>query len=315
MPDARQAVSTTVSALRQALANDGIRRLGISWTLGIAADSALVVVTLVAVFNLGGIVAAALLGAFRMVPAVVAGMLTGAMLQRFRGGRILVVLGLIRAISAGLTSVAIATAGSTMDDHKFTLVVLFGLAAVAAAAGAPVRPTQMTLMPAIARSPGELVAANTSWTTGEGVGAFAGPFIASILMALGMPPAVAALASATFLVTAVVTAGLRFEQAADVSGGGGHASGGLHFTDGVRIVRRRPVLAWSALGTYGQVLTRGRLSALLVVAAIELLDMGQWGLGLLGAALGVGALVGAIFAVSSTRSAQLVRTETVSLAF
>ena len=115
--------------------------------------------------------------------------------------------------------------------------------------------------------------------------------------------------------TAAVTAGLRFEQAADVSGGGGHASGGLHFLDGVRIVRRRPVLAWSMLGTYGQVLTRGLLNALLVVAAIELLDMGQWGLGLLGAALGVGALVGAIFAVSSTRSVQLVRTETVSLAF
>lgn len=315
MPRARRALRTTIAALRQALANDGIRRLGISWTLGIAADAALVVVTLVTVFNVGGVVAAALLGAIRMVPAVVAGMLAGAMLERFRGGRILVTLGLIRAISAGLTSAVIATAGPTMDDHQFTLVLLFVLAAVAAAAGAPVRPTQVTLMPAIARSPGELVAANTAWSTGEGLGAFVGPFVASVLMALGMPPAVAAVAAAAFFVTAVVGAGLRFEQAADVSGGGRHVSSGLHLMDGVRVVRRRPLLAWSMLGTYGQVLTRGLLSALMVVAAIELLDMGQWGLGLLGAALGLGGLIGAIFALSSSRSEQLVRTESVALVF
>jgi hypothetical protein len=43
--------------------------------------------------------------------------------------------------------------------------------------------------------------------------------------------------------------------------------------------------------------------------------MGQWGLGLLGAALGLGGLIGAIFALSSSRSEQLVRTESVALVF
>jgi hypothetical protein len=195
------------------------------------------------------------------------------------------------------------------------MVLLFVLAAVAAAAGAPVRPTQVTLMPAIARSPGELVAANTAWSTGEGLGAFGGPFVAGILMALGMPTAVAGVAAVAFLVTAAVGAGLRFEQAADASGGGRHAFGGLRLVDGVRAIRRRRVLAWSMLGTYGQVLTRGLLNALMVVAAIELLGMGQSGLGLLSAAFGLGGLVGAIFALSSTRPERLVRTETVALAF
>jgi MFS family permease len=69
------------------------------------------------------------------------------------------------------------------------------------------------------------------------------------------------------------------------------------------------------LGTYGQSMTRGLLNALVVVAAIELLGMGQSGLGLLSAALGLGGLVGAIFALSSTRSEQLIRTETVALVF
>ena len=283
--------------------------------LGIAADSALVVVTLVTVFNRGGVVAAGLLGAVRMVPAVASGMLAGVLIERFRGDRILVAVGLIRAISAGLTAVVIATAGPTVVDHQLTMYLLFLLATVAAAAGAPVRPTQVTLMPAIARSPGELVAANTTWSTGEGLGAFSGPFVAGALMAAGMPTTVAAVASAAFLVTAVVAAGLRFEQTADASGGGRHAFGGLRLIDGVRAIRRRRVLAWSMLGTYGQVLTRGLLSALMVVAAIELLAMGQSGPGLLSAALGLGGLIGAIFALSSTRPRLLVRTETAALVF
>ncbi len=304
-----------MSALRQAWANDGIRRLGISWMLGIAADSALVVVMLVTVFNRGGVIAAAAVGAFRMVPAVIAGMLAGVLVERFRGDRILVAIGLIRALAAGLTALVIATAGPTMVDHQFTMVALFVLAAVAAAAGAPVRPTQVTLMPAIARSPGELVAANTTWSTGEGVGAFGGPFVAGLLMAAGMPTTVAAVAAVVFLLTAVIGAGLRFEHSADASGAGRHAFGGFRLTDGVRAIRHKGVLAWSVLGVYGQVLTRGLLSALMVVASIELLNMGQSGLGLLSAALGLGGLIGAIFALSSTSSEQLVRTETVALVF
>jgi MFS family permease len=313
MLKALRAPRLALDAMRQAIANDGIRRLAISWTLGIAADSALVVVMLVTVFNRGGVLAAGLLGATRMIPAIAVGMLSGALLERFRGARILVAMGLIRAACAAMTAVVIATAGPSMADHEVTMIQLFVLAAVAAAAAAPIRPTQVTLMPALARSPGELVAANTTWTTGEGLGAFGGPFIAGALMAAGMHAVVAAVAAAAFLVTAIVAGGLRFEQVGDASGGGRHASGGLRLSDGLRTVRSRPVLAWTMLGTYGQVLTRGLLNAVIVVAAIELLGMGQPGLGLLSAALGLGGLAGAIFALSSTRTDRLVRTETVAL--
>jgi MFS family permease len=314
MPEVRQALRSALAAVRQASANDGIRRLGISWMLGVAADTGLFVVTLVTVFNRGGPVAAAVLGAVRMVPAVVAGLLTGAMLQRFRGDRILVALGLIRAASAGLTAVVIVTAGPTMADHQLTMVLLFILASAAAGANAPVRPIQATLMPALARSPNELVAANATWNAVKGLGAFGGPFIAGALMALGMYGAVAAVAAVAFLVTAYLSAGLRFEQAADASGGGRRATGGLRLMDGLRPIRRQPVLAWSLLGSYGQVVTRGLLNSLVVVAAIDLLGMGQSGLGLLNAALGLGGL-GAIFLISSNRSSRLIRTETISLLF
>jgi len=245
------AFGAAVANLRQALANDGIRRLGITWTLGVAADGALVVVTLVTVFNRGGVVAAALLGAVRMVPAVIAGTGAGTLLERFRGDRILVALGLIRAASAAATAIAIFTAGHSVDDKQLTMIALFIFAAIAAAAGAPIRPTQITLMPAIARSPGELVAANTVWSTGEGFGAFLGPFVAGILMTLGATAAVAGVAAAVFLVTAFVAARLRFEQAVDATGGARVAGDGpsrpgarARLLGGVRAIRAQPVLTW-----------------------------------------------------------------------
>ena len=310
----RQAFRSAVASAREAFANDGIRRLGISFMLGTAADTGLFVVTLATVYNRGGPVAAAVLGAVRMVPAVIAGLLTGAMLQRFRGDHLLVALGLLRAGAAGLTGLALFTAGPTMADHQVTMVSLFILATVAAGANAPVRPIQATLMPALARSPSELVAANATWNAIKGVGAFGGPFIAAALMSARMYPAVGAVAAVGFLATAFLSAGLRFEQASDVSGGGVRAAGGLRLKDGLRPIRRQRVLAWSLLGSYGQVVTRGLLNALIVVAAIDVLYMGQSGLGLLNAALGLGGL-GAILLIASSRASRLIRTEAISLAF
>jgi MFS family permease len=194
-------------------------------------------------------------------------------------------------------------------------VALFVLAALAAAAGAPVRPIQATLMPALARSPGELVASNMAWSTGEGIGSFAGPFVAGVLIAAGQDAGAAIVAAVGFAVTVVAVSGLRFEQAADATGGAGRTAGGLRLLDGLRTLRRRHVPRWAMVTVYGQVLTRGLLNTLLVVAAIELLGMGEGGVGLLNAALGVGGLVGAIFAVSLTRTDQLVRTACTALAY
>lgn len=307
---------SAVAAVREAFANDGIRRLGISWTIGIGADAALTIVMLVTVFNLGGVLAAGLLGAIRLIPAIALGMASGALIERFRGDRILALSGAVRTGTAILTALALGTAGTTLADHNALLAELFVLAAIAAAAAAPVRPTQITLMPAIARSPNELAAANTAWSTGEGLGALVGPAIAGILMSANLHAAVGAGAAIGFAVTAVIALGLRFEQAADAAGGSQGSRGRrFRFLDGLRAVRRSRVLSWTMVGTYGQVITRGLLNALVVVAAIDLLDMGQSGPGLLSAALGIGGLVGVVFAMSSQRSERLVRTEIIALVF
>ena len=289
------------------MSNEGIRRLEASWALGIAADTGLLVVLIVVIFLRDGVVAAGILGAVRMVPAVVSGMLAGASIERFRGERVLLAVGLARTLAAGAAAVVIATGGPTL--------LLFALAGIVASAGALVRPTQATLMPAIARSPRELVAANMAWSTGEGLGAMVGPFVGGLLVAGGRPELGALVAAVAFLASAIFVAGLRFEQARDATGGAGEAAGGIRLLDGVRAWRRRPVVGWTMLGVFSQVLTRALLGPLIVVAAIELLSMGEAGVGLLNAALGLGGLVGAVFAISLTRTERLIRTQSVALAY
>ena len=299
-------IRATVAAVREALANDGIRRLELVWSIGIAADAALLVVLLVVVYAQDGVVAAGVLGAVRMGPAVLAGMLAGTVVRRFGGRSVLLWLGLARATAAALCAVVIA--------FDMPSIWLYVLATVTALAGAPVRPAAATLMPGLARSPGELIAANMAWGTGEGVGTFLGPFVAGLLIAAGQPALGAGVVAAAFLATVFIAAGLRFEHSMDAIGGTRQARGS-GIIEGARTLRRRPVLAWSLLGVYSQVVTRGLLNPLLVVASIELLGMGEAGVGLLSSAVGLGGLFGAVFALSAARPDRLILTQSAALAY
>src|SRR6185369_4451411 len=78
---------------------------------------------------------------------------------------------------------------------------------------------------------------------------------------------------------------------------------------------RRPVAAWSTVGVFGQTLTRGLLSGLIVVASVELLGLGDPGVGSLNAAMGIGGLVAGVFAMSLVRPANLLASQAVTLAF
>jgi hypothetical protein len=300
-------IRSLLRSLRDAMANDGIRRLEASWTLGIAADAGLLVVLLIEVYAREGVVAAGVLGAVRMVPGVLSGMLSGSVLARFRAERVLFVLGLVRTLSAVGVAIEIAAGGST--------ILLFVLAAIAAAAAAPSRPVSATLFPAVARSPHELVAANMAWSTGEGLGSMIGPFVVGLFIAVGRPELGAGAAAIAFLAGAIFVGRLHFEHAADATGGAGPSVRGIRLLDGIRTMRRRPVIGWALLSVFGQILTRGLLIPLTVVAAIELLAMGEPGVGLLNGALGLGGLVGAVFAVSLTRTDRLIRSGIVATAW
>src|SRR5256885_10846242 len=87
----------------------------------------------------------------------------------------------------------------------YLLVALVGVAA------APCRPAQLSLAPVFSRSPQELVAANVTQTTFEGLATLLGPALAGVLLAVGDASVALAASAAMSLASALLVAGLRTE--------------------------------------------------------------------------------------------------------
>lgn len=301
------ATSSAAVAFREVLGNRSIRRIEIAWTAGTAADWALLVVLLIVAYNAGGALAAGILGAVRVVPAIVAAPFAATLVQRYRGDRMLTTINLVRAAGAAATAIIVA-AGLPVE-------ATYALAAVIAGAGSLVRPIQSALLPAFARTPRELVAANVASSTGEGIGTFIGPLFAGLLVAGTGSTAASLLIAAVFAGAAAAATGISFERAEDARGGvaSGHVSQ-FRLADAPRVLRRYPHAALLIGNFVGQVFVRGLLITLVVVASIELLDMGVTGVGLLNSAIGLGGLVGAVSALGLGGGKHLARVCMIALA-
>ena len=274
-----------LGSLGGVLKNPEIRSIELGWTFGVAADWALLVVTLVVAYQAGGALLVGLVGIIRMVPATILNITvdTGAMA---RPERALIAANLVRAAGAAVVALAVIAGYPP---------VAFAAVAVAAAAGALVRPTMLALIPAVAVSPAELVSANVAESLGENVGTFAGPLLAGGIVAQwGAEPA-ALLAAAGFAVAALSVVRVRIADASRPA----HADRprGIPLIAGIRELRKRPPAAWVMVMFLTQATVRGALNTYLAILAIETLGMGDAGVGLLSAAIGVGGSVGAVSAL------------------
>jgi MFS family permease len=284
-------VSTTaLTAVGDVLRNGAIRRIEIAWTAGVAADGAFLVVLLVVAYESGGALAAGILGAVRVVPSIVSAPFAPSLVLRFRGDRVLAAINVVRSIGA------IATAAIVATDLPTELT--FVLAAVVAGAGSLVRPIQTALLPAFARSPRELVAANVASSMGEGLGTFVGPLLAGILLATTGSVSASILVAGIFASAAAALTGIRFERSADARGGVAVESKKLtRISEAPAVLRRYPTALLVTTDFAVQSMVRGLLFTLIVVGSIELLGMGDGGVGLLTAAIGFGGFAGALGAL------------------
>ena len=262
----------------------------IAWTAGTAADWALLVVLLVVAYEAGGALAAGILGAVRVIPAIVVAPFAAALVERYRGDRVLTAINIVRAAGAAAIAIVVAT--------ELPVEVMYALAALVAGGGSLVRPIQTALLPAFARTPRELVAANVATSTGEGIGTFVGPLLAGLLVAVTGSTAASLLIAAAFAGAAAAATGISFERTEDARGGvGADRVSRFRLADAPRVLRRYPGASLLIGNFVAQVFVRGLLITLVVVASIELLDMGDTGVGLLNAAIGLGGLVGALGAL------------------
>jgi Cyclic nucleotide-binding domain/Major Facilitator Superfamily len=289
----RRTFAPAAASLREVAKNRSLRRIEISWAIGNAADWAFLIVLLLVAYDAGGALAAGILSAVRVVPAILAAPFAASVVERFRGDRVLTAINATRAAGAVVTALVVGL--------DLPVEVTYVLAAVVAGVGALVRPIQMALLPALARTPSELVAANVALSMGEGLGTFVGPVLAGVVVGLTGSMAASILVAAAFAAAAAAATGIAFEYAPDARGGGGVRGRTFELRDMPSALMRYPLTRLLVAGLSAQVFIRGLLITFLVVASIELLDMGESGVGLLNGALGLGGLIGAVASLALQR--------------
>jgi len=290
-------------AIRSVLGNGALGRLETGWLAANATTYAFLVVTLVVAYDAGGALAAGLLGVVRYVPPALIAPFAGVPATRWRADRVLLAVNLVRAISIASTGIVLAIDGP--------LVLLFLLVGIEAGFAGLTRPLHMSLLPWLANTPGELVAANIASSAAEGLGTLAGPAIAGVLLAtsgsLGATIATAVLMGVT--VVAVASVHVPMIRTAPPATG---LEGRL--TAGARAAVLTPGIWLVLVDIWLQTSVRGMLNVLLVVAAIDRLGLGEPGVGTLSAAIGAGGFLGALVALSLTGRSRFSRTFAIALA-
>jgi MFS family permease len=278
-----------LTTLADVFRNPQLRRLELSWAGFYLGEWTSFVALSVYAFEVGGAAAVGALGLVRMVPAAIALPFGGMLADRYPRQRVL--LGIYAARALLLAAIAAALAAGS------SRVLVFALAGLAAVVGAPVRPATLSLVPMLARTPRELVATNVSASTLEGLGTLVGPAVGGVLAATTGFEVAVAVAAGVNLACALLVGRIRREG--DVVGARRRVEQSVRqeLLGGVRTLAQEPHPRLIVLLFNSQTMVRGLLNVLLVVAAIELLGMGESGFGWLNAALGAGALAGGLAAV------------------
>ena len=184
---------------------------------------------------------------------------------------------------------AATTAVVVLEGSPVVVYVLAGLVAIAYSA---VRPAQAALLPTVAKTPKELTAANVTSSTIESLGIFGGPAIGGVLLAATSEQVVFGATAAAFLLAAVLVSRVRVETQPEPRE---RRDAVWHeFTAGFVTIFREPGLRVLVTLLAAQTFVAGALNVLIVVTALQLLDLGEDGVGFLNSAVGIGGLIGAL---------------------
>jgi MFS family permease len=286
-----------LEAIRAAFGTADLRRLQFGWAASSVGSWAFMIVLAVYAYDVGGASAVGVAALVRMLPAAFAAPATSLLADRSSRRDVMVRATLVRSVSLALVAAAVAA------DLGFAVVLI--LAAVFTIASTAIKPAQAALLPTLARTPEQLAASNGAWSAIDSAGFLAGAIAGGSLIA-------ATSAELAFAATAVI-----FLLAAFLIHRIPHDPRPAHREPlpGARLVREarsgidtvagdaklRVLVGFLAATTF----VEGAIDVLVVVAALELLDMGAGGVGWLNAAWGVGGLAGGAVALAVLRRGRL----------
>lgn len=282
----RSQLRESLQAFRNNFRNQQLRRLQLGLTGSVIGEWAFGISLAVYAFRHGGATTVGVVGLIRTFPSALAAPFTGLLGDRFRRERVMLASDLVRCAVCASAAVA-AFAGVPF--------LVYGLAVLLSLTSRVFVPAQAALLPTLARTPEELTAANVVSSTIDSAGIFAGPAIGGILLAATSPGWVFVFTAVMFVWSASFIARIRADYERPATAAEGRIL--REALVGFRTLGSEPRLRL-LIGLFGaQTLVAGALTVLIVVTALDLLDLGQAGVGFLNSALGVGGLLGAIAAV------------------
>jgi hypothetical protein len=265
--------------LRRCWTNPRIRWLLAAYLLFNVAEWASWIALLVWAYDIGGVRGASALALVQLVPAALAAPALASLLARLRGPRAL--LAGYAAQAAGALAV-----GTTifLDGH---VVVVAAIAIGYSCAFTCTRPVHHSLLPEVSRTTEELTAGNAGSGWVEAVATFVGPLACGALITWWGPAGVVLVMGAGACVGVVLTLALG----PGVPRIAGNRAAGDR--SALRIVWTDPAARLLCGLVAAEYVLVGMMDILLVVLALDLLEMSHAGPGVLNSAIGVGGLVGA----------------------
>jgi MFS family permease len=272
----------SLRVFRQVFANADLRRVELAFAGFSVAESATWVAVGVYAYGAGGASAVGLVSLLLLAPSALIAPFGAALGDRHRRQRVLLLAYLVQAIAAAVAAVAML--------HHAALPLVYMAAAVAAWSQTLVRPVQGAMLPGLSSTAADLTAANVALATTRNVSLLVGPLGAGVLLGLAKNPGWVYLAmAAVLLVSAALT--VRIESVT-ASAQSAPMQPMRHALEGFRTVRREPRAGVILALLTAKYVVQGMLRVLLVVVAIDLLQLPQAGVGWLNAALGIGGALG-----------------------
>jgi MFS family permease len=273
---------STLGAFGTAFRNGSLLRVELAWLAFNGAEWGVWLTLMVWAYTHGGAAGASLIVIVQLVPCIFVAPYLGAITDRARAGRVLLI-GLL-VMGGTMSAVAVAIA---VDAPR---LLVFILAPVMNLALSVPRPAQAALLPGVVRTPLELTAANVVSSWMENASVLIAPALTGVMLGLGGPALATAVLAGFTLVGAALMLGIPGPKPMSERNEG--VSLTAEVRESVAVVWRVPA-ARTLVGVVGsQYILVGALDVLYVVLAITTLGLGEAGAGYLNSAFGLGGLIG-----------------------
>ncbi len=312
------AVGETKTSLSTVFRNPGLRRINLAFAGSAIGDWAYATAIIVWAYGVGGVTAVGIWGTVRLLLMTLVTPFGATLVDRLPRKLIMVSTDLARATLVLLAALLIWTEAPP--------IIIFVLATLASLVATPFRPAVAALLPQLVDEPEELTAANGASSTIESLAFFVGPALGGILLTVFDVPLVVVFNAITFLWSAILVSRIRVpseEADADAEQGSADPASGSavaaetsdgpdpdesffqEVTAGFRAIWRHTDLRLVSAVYCAQTVVAGASIVFVVEMSVQMTDFGSKGVGYLDSALGVGAILGGLFAIGRASARRL----------